>query len=532
MSWDTAQNAFIEGDNLEVLKLLQKAYNDQIKMIYIDPPYNTGKDFVYSDNFQDSLQRYLEYTGQLDLYGNRYAAAIDKAGRRHSRWASMMYPRLMLARNLLTQDGLIFISIDDNEAPQLRLMLDEIFGGENFVETYIWESTFRPDNSSKIERENAQYVHCYARNKSSIGRLVGAQRKSEGLPSLTMSKMPVVTIELQPSWVDFGFDRGDFEPGDMGGGYTLEDPVRVRGGRAERAFRLSGRVKWSQSYIEEQVAAGTRIVIKGSKFVPYSKKLETAPLPPTSLIPRDEVGDILAANAEIRGLFGSVPFDFPKPTSLLQYLIRAVTHDDPGALILDFFAGSGTTAHAVAIQNSSDGGVRRSISVNLPEPVKAGSVADGMGYKHVSDVTEARLKLAMGLHSNFERQGLRVLRLNRSNFHDESSGDPNELFDLRESTLGDGEHVLEYIAQEVLLKEGVPLDSIWGRHEAAGAPVILADGVAVVMSLKLTQETANAALRLKPKVIVFLEDGFAGADTVKANTFTNAKNAGIVMKTV
>jgi len=344
--------------------------------------------------------------------------------------------------------------------------------------------------------------------------------------------MGVTTVALEPSWVDFGVPDGEYGPGDLGSGYVLEDRVVIRDGHAQSRFRLSGRLIWSQVYLESQVAAGTRIVIKGSSFVPYSKKTETAPLPPTSLIPRENIGDVLAGNAELRAMFGSVPFNHPKPITLIKYLVNAVAHDDNSAVILDFFAGSGSTAHAVGTLNASDGGGRRCISVNLPEPVPEGSNAKQLGYDVVSEITVARIKKAMKSDALLMTQGLRHFYLTASNFRDATTADPEDLFDLRESTLEGGDHVLEYIAQEVLLKEGVRLDAKWERHKAAAVPVIVADGVAVVMCLDLTQEVADAALALEPKVVVFLEDGFAGADAVKANAVTNAKNAGIVMKTV
>jgi adenine-specific DNA-methyltransferase len=531
LAFDTAENVFIAGDNLEVLKLLQKAYNDRVRLIYIDPPYNTGKDFVYNDDFRDGLRTYLEYVGALDLSGNRTSADVDTAGRRHSRWLSMMYPRLVLGRNLLTQDGVIFVSIDDHEVAELRLILDEIFGPENFVENYVWESNFRPDNSSAIERENSQHILCYARNKQKLGRLFGTQKKTEGLPSLTKSSMGMSTLMLDPDWVDFGLADGDYEPGDRGSGYVLEDAVIVRGGRAQAPFRLTGRVIWSQTYLQDQVLAGTRIVIKGPGFVPYSKKGETAPLPPTSLISREDVGDVLAGNAELRAIFGAVPFSFPKPTTLIKYLVNAVTHDDKSALVMDFFAGSGSTAHAVTVLNASDGGRRRSISVNLPEPVPAGSTAQEMGFKVVSDVALARLKKVMAPDGG-PGLGLRVYTLGSSNFRDHTDAGPDELFDLNASTLRGGERSVEAMAAEVLLKEGVPLDATWDRSEAGGAPVILAEGVAVVLSLDVTDEVVSNALALSPRVAVFLEDGLAGADAVKANAVTNAKNLGITLKTV
>ncbi len=533
LDFNGAKNVFIEGDNLEVLKLLQKAYNDRIKVIYIDPPYNTGKgDFVYQDDFQDPLKAYLRFSGQLDDEGNLLAASQDTGGRRHSRWASMMYPRLVLARNLLTQDGVIFLSIDDNEVAQLRLILDEVFGPENFIENYIWESNFRPDNSSSMERENSQHILCYARNKPGIQRLVGSQQGSEGLPSLTKNSMNVSTLLLNPDWVDFLLPDGEYGPGDMGSGYVLEDKVRIKDGRAADSFRLSGRMIWGQTYLEKQAGAGTRIVIKSPSFVPYSKKAQTAQLPPTSLLPRSDVGDVLAGNAELKALFGVIPFNHPKPTSLISYLVRAVTNDDKDAIVLDFFAGSGSTAHAVALLNAADNGARMVISVNLPEPTPEGGKARDLGYDAVSEVTLARIGKVIDSVPGASDLGLRVYRLSESAFLD-SAPDEGELM-LNSSTLRASVYDKYAVAAEVLLKEGVPLDSDWVEHEVGTVSVQVSGRVAVVAGEGLDVATAERVFDLDPKphVVVFLEDDLAGQDALKANLVANAKSRGITVKTV
>ena len=531
VDFDNARNVFIEGDNLEVLKLLQKAYNDEIKVIYIDPPYNTGKgDFVYEDDFSDPLAAYLRFSGQLDEEGKRLSSTAETGGRRHSRWLSMMYPRLVLARNLLTQDGVIFISIDDNEVAQLRLMLDEIFGPENFVENYVWESTFRPDNSSGVERENAQHVLCYARNRSGLSRLVGAQKRTEGLPSLTMSKMAIVTVVLRPEFLDMGVADGTYGPGDMGAGYSLEDKVTVKDGLATSPFRLTGHIKWSQKYIDEQAAAGTRIVIKSATFVPYSKKQSTAALPPTTLLPRSEVGDILAANAELRGLFGEIPFNHPKPTSLISYLVRAVTSEDKSARVLDFFAGSGTTAHAVALLNAADNGARRVISVNIPEPTPAGGPARAFGYDVVSQVTLARIEKVLETVAGADQLGLRVYRLGESSF-DTGSAREGQL-NLSPTTLRDADADIYTIAAEVLIKEGVPLDAPWTEHQFDDVAVQVSSDVAVACGSAINEAVAEKILDLDARIVVLLEDDLAGKDALKANIFTNARNRGITLKTV
>lgn len=353
-----------------------------------------------------------------------------------------------------------------------------------------------------------------------------------------MSKMPPVTITLGPDDVDFDIPDGHYGPGDMGGGYYLPAEVVVSEGKATAPFELTGRIKWSQGYLAEQVAKGTRIIIKSATFVPYSRKAETAPLPPTSLlpkdlIPRDSVGDVLASNAELRALFdGKNPFDYPKPTSLIKFLVNAVAHNDPDAIVLDFFAGSGTTAHAVALLNKDDDGRRRSISVTLPEPTPTDSIASQMGFEHVSEITVARIKRVMDADPAFRAQGLRVYALGLSHFRDHSVDD-GEL-NLAPSTLADDVDDWYAVAAEVLLKEGVSLDAEWVEHKFDTVSAHQSGGVVVVIGKGLDMATAETVFDLDPKphVVVFLEDHLAGHDALKANLVASTRSRGITVKTV
>ena len=357
VDWERTGNLLIEGDNLEALKLLQEDHAGKVDLIYIDPPYNTGKDFSYPDNFHDPLHRYLKRTQQ--------PRNGEEAGRFHTAWLNMLMPRLILARDLMAEDGLIFISISDKELHNLRHLGDEVFGERNFVECYVWNSIFRPDNSSRICRRNAEFVLCYARRIERIGDLVGELIDRTGLPSLTKASMARSVLAFPAGAVHFTLADGDYARGPRRS-YDLLDDVAVRGGRNRDPFRLRGRVIWGQANLLEELAAGTRIVIKTDGFVPYVDKGAQGVLRPAKLIPKEAVGDVLAANAEIRELFGENVFDYPKPTSLVRHFIGfRKSH----RLILDFFAGSGTTAHAVLAANAEDGGCRRFILVQLPEPL-------------------------------------------------------------------------------------------------------------------------------------------------------------------
>lgn len=522
--FDEARHTFIEGDNLEVLKLLQKAYNDKIKLIYIDPPYNTTNDFVYNDDFRDGLRGYLEYTGQLDVDGNRTSASSDTAGRRHSRWLSMMYPRLVLARNLLTQDGVIFVSIGDDEVSSLRLVLDELFGAENALPIFT-RVTKRSSNNGTTFSPCTDFVLGYARNVDELG-VFSVPLTDDQIRSYNRS-------DERGAYKEIGLYQAALKHG--GSRYAIETPDGTR------AITPEGRPwRWSETRFRAGLA-NDEIVFKRSDKSPLLDaetgepagwniytKLHLADREDDGLLPKSFLVDYQnsTGSRELRNL--GIPFDFPKPSGLVKYL-AGLTGATSG-IVLDFFAGAGATGQAVVELNEEDGGDRQYLLVQLPEPVAEGSDAAKAGYSKISELTRARLhRVAEKIPSS---AALRSFALSPSCFRDETTSDPEELFDLRESTLDDGDHVMEELAGEVLLKEGVRLDAPWERHKVAGAPVIVAEGVAVVMSLELTHEIADAALDLNSRVIVFLEDGFAGADAVKANTFTNAKNANIVMKTV
>lgn len=548
--WDTTRNVFIEGDNLEVLKILQKHYHAKIKMIYIDPPYNTGKDFVYPDNYREGLQTYLEYTGQLTEDGKPKSSSAKNSAENpqyHSAWLSMMYPRLKLARNLLTEDGVIFISIDDNEVANLRRVLDEVFGESNFIENYIWESNFRPDNSSRVERENAQHILCYARNRPHLGSLVGAQKATEGLPSLTKSSMKETTLRFEPEWLDLQLADGTYPAGERKSGYTLENEVSVVDGKATAPFSIRGRVIWSQDYLEKQVAEGTRIVIKGDGFVPYSRKVATSALAPTTLIPRDQAGDVLAGNAEIKGLFGASVFNHPKPTGLLAYLINSVLSDDKDAIVLDFFGGSGSTAHAVMRLNASDQGNRRFFVVQLPEPTPEGSVARESGYSTIAALARKRIVLAgesLGagaLDASRIDAGYRAYSLADTHFSKwkvSSDVDRTELeqhlFDLRESSSAD-EASADDLLSEILLKQGYSLTEQIAPVDVAGLN-LRSVGEGIVLAylnehVKPTLEQLRAVVDADPARLIVLEDAFQGDDQLKTNLSQLCKSKGIELWT-
>ena len=539
LDWDTAQNVFIEGDNLEVLKLLQKAYNDRVKLIYIDPPYNTLTDRVYADDYSQPLRAYLRSTGQLDDEGNRVSTDSDASGGgRHSRWLSMIAPRLRLAWNLLTPDGVMCISIDDNEVGPLITLLKDEFGEENYSTTFIWQKKKKPSFLHRNVGSLTEYVLCVTRNAglsspfsidvTTAGKKYPFNNAGNGLATLTF---PAGSVR-------FGMQHARYEPSDMSEGNIvtrLLDVVEVRDSVNAEPFRLEGEWRYNQKRLDEIVAAGDGITISKPPFRPNHvkvggeiKKMHNLLTQATYAVGTNEDG-----SAELESLLGGDYFDNPKPTSLIRTICKAMTYEDDEAIVLDFFAGSGTTAQAVMELNAADGGSRRSVLVQLPELTPSGSAAKSAGYERLTDITYARIRKAMQKTPGSGEMGLRVLKLAPSNFVVPSAS-VSETIQLVSSTILAEAPDFYAIASEVLLKEGVTLEAPWGRHSVAMAEVVVAGNVAVVLSLDITKEVVEAALELTPErgVIVFLEDGFAGRDAVKANAVTDANKLGIKLKTV
>ena len=478
--FDEAQNLLIEGDNLEVLKLLQKGYNDQVKLIYIDPPYNTGSDFIYDDDFEDPLSTYLKYTGQLDSEGNRTSASAETMGRFHSRWLSMMYPRLHLARNLLTQDGGIFVSIDFNELHNLRSIMNEVFGEENFQREIVWRIGWLSGYKTKANNfiRNHDTLVFYARDSS----LLDFNKKY--IDNADFKPLVKDTPALSAKLEELGLPRERHE--------DLLQFINYR----NRPDRYPIEDTWNSNEYDD---------LNSIAIVSFSG---------------EKISKILDLDEEYKG---------QKSIKMLQRVIESLTSGDD--IVLDFFAGSGSTAHAVMAQNAADGGHRRCISVNIAEPVPEDSSAHAAGYKSVFDLGLARINKVMERFEGTHECGLKVFRLSESNFLQPDTGEGT--LPLLESTLqSDIEAGKDAVAAEVLLREGVPIGTAWQRMEAAGSPVISAAGVAVVLSLNITNELVEAALALGARVVVFLEDGFAEADEVKANAVASARDHEIALKTI
>ena len=414
VDWDNTQNLYIEGDNLEVLKLLQKSYLGKVKMIYIDPPYNTGNDFVYHDDFAMSADEYAEASGSVDELGNKYIKNMDSNGRFHSDWCSMMYSRLMVARTLLTEDGVIFISIDDNEQKNLKNLCDEVFGCNNFLAQVVWERAFSPINLMKHFSPSHDYILCYA-NDISKAVCHGIGRSDEANDRYS-------NPDNDP--------RGVWSSSDISVGppvqeniYTITTPsgrnVEPPAGRSWSLSRKAFRERLEDNRIWFGPNGDNTPRIKR-----FLSELRKAGITPMTIWKHTEVDHSQGATQKLAKLFdGKKYFDYPKPVTLIERCLQL--YSDKDSIILDFFSGSGTTAHAVMQLNAEDGGNRQYIMVQLPEETPEDSEARKAGYNTIPDIAKERIRRAgkkikeeSPLTTADLDTGFRVFRLDEGNYED------------------------------------------------------------------------------------------------------------------
>lgn len=392
-----SENIIIEGENLEVLKLLSTAYREKIKCIYIDPPYNTGKDFVYSDNYTEDKKPYWEQTGVTEN-GVKIDTNIDSDGRFHSNWLNMMYSRLLIARQLLREDGVIFISIDDNELHNLRRLLDEVFGEENFVEYFSWVKTSTPPGLSDKSRKTIEYIVCFEKFSSS-NKFRGELLDGGDQPLLNSGNSKRELL-FPKEKVKFKVKDGKYKSG-VYDRVELKTDIEIKNGYSTCDFILDGEFKWIQTTLDEEIGKGTTFIVKSDKFaIRFIRIDEGGYKAPTNLIKEkyttplinkkdNNVGTNETASSELESLLGGKFFDFPKPVNLVKHLINFCTSDDD--IILDFFAGSGTTGQSVLELNKLDEENRKFILVQVPEKLdknsETGKNAIDAGYNKISDIT-------------------------------------------------------------------------------------------------------------------------------------------------
>ncbi len=478
VNWDSTQNLYIEGDNLEVLKLLQKSYYNKVKMIYIDPPYNTGKDFVYKDNYKDNLAEYNEKFNRTDEDGNITSSETNDEGnaRYHSNWLNMMFPRLQLARNLLTDDGVIFMSIDDNEVSNLKRIADEIFGEGNFVAQLIWVKKKKGSHLSKTIRSMTEYVIVFSKNKELI-ELYGENAYSDKKQPIAKRTNSIKRLIFQKNIIRTKLDDGFYKKGKYGIGTSallfLND-FEVKDGFVKTSIEVEGPFVWVQSKLDDELIKGTEVHLS-TKFgfnVLRSDQIEKIKRPSTLIDSKVNVGTNEDAYQEAINLFHSEGImDYPKPVSLMQYLINTITFFDKNSIILDFFSGSASTAHATMKLNAEDGGTRKFIMVQLPEVTEEDSEAYKAGYKNICEIGKERIRragtkikeelIAEGKTTEAEKLdiGFKVLRLDSSNMYswEKSPEELEQNLNLFKDSVIKSERSTEDVLYEVLLKYGLDL---------------------------------------------------------------------------
>ena len=475
--WDSTKNLYIEGDNLEVLKLLQKSYFGKVKMIYIDPPYNTGKDFVYKDNFHDSIQNYKKITGQVDDEGKRVSTNTESDGRYHTNWLNMMYPRLRLARNLLTEDGVIFISIDDKEVANLRKICDEIFGEDNFLGIITWNKKRKGSFLSKGIISITEYLIVYNKNKQiSVGIYGGKADENESQPIIkrtnkkTMLNIPaqVVCTKLE----DGLYGKGNY--GDEINPVELLDDITVENGVIINSFRLKAPFVWTQDKFNEQLAKGAKFIINTlnlqlrvykildeNEFKGFGSYISGVEIQGTNEDAYEDLEDIF----KIKKIF-----DYSKPINYLKSIINASTFFDTNSIILDFFSGSAATAHAVMQLNAEDGGKRQYIMVQLPELTEESSEAYKAGYKNICEIGKERIRRAgekikeeKGMLAEDLDIGFKVFKLDSSNILEwVPPSDNKDVEALKQKLIGMGQVIVTNrthldVVYEIMLKMGLDL---------------------------------------------------------------------------
>ena len=510
VDWHNTKNLMIEGDNLEVLKLLQKSYAGKVKLIYIDPPYNTGKDFVYPDNFQDNMKNYLEITGQTED-GARLSTNTETSGRYHTDWLNMIYPRLKLARNLLKEDGVIFISIDDTEVDNLKKVCSEIFGEENFVANIVWQKKYSPQNDATYFSDMHDHILVYAKQRKN------SKNDSNGwnidfLPRSDEQNAAYKNPDNDPRGVWKSVDLS-VKTYSKANDYSITTPSgRIVTPPASRCWQVSEK-RFVELCKENKIWFG-----ENGNNVPSIKRFLTEVqdgVVPTTWWSYKECGHNQEAKQELKKLMEgeSVFFDTPKPLRLLDRILHLATTNDKNSIILDFFAGSGTTAHATLNKNIADSGSRRYIAVQLPEKI------DDEKYHTISELTKERLRRAgkKVREDNPEWKGdvgFRVFKLDTSNIRpwEATAETLSEQIDAYVSPILEGRSE-EDLLTELMLKRGIDLSVNIETRQFDGLTVSCVDG-GKLFTCFTRQIPASSVEELTKGIIDWHKSLKAGKDTV------------------
>ncbi len=539
INFDETENLFIEGDNLEVLKILQKSYFGKIKMIYIDPPYNTGNDFLYKDDYSETLAEYKRKVGDVDENGNTTRAGLfrntKENGQYHSNWLNMMYPRLFLARNLLRDDGVIFVSIDDNEVHNLRLIMDEIFGEENFVAEFIW--TTKKAAQGMITKymivPNHEYIITYCKSNESF-KFIGIKRTEEGFSN--------PDNDPRGPWKRQYLQR-------LGQGLPLRkiiDPDT----NIEYCFESP----YTEEKLNQWIKEKKIIFPKKSKGYPARKEFLNEYKTERQLITYLGLFATKSYTEDLYKLFENLKiFTNPKPLDLIKYFLQVTTISSD--IILDFFAGSGTTAHAVMELNKEDGGNRKFILVQLPEPTAPDSEAYKAGYKTIADIAKERIcRAAKKIQNQLDEEknkkgeelpleqiqerkldlGFKVFKLDESNFKQWRPFVPKDVEEIKQKVMDFTENVkpeatVENILYELMLKNGKKLTD---KVESKRGYYVVSNNELVLLLKSVERLVIDEVLLLKPKKVIVLDKLFDGNDHLKMNIVLQFRNEGIEFKSV
>jgi adenine-specific DNA-methyltransferase len=541
VNFDSTGNNFIEGENLEVLKVLQKAYFGKIKMIYIDPPYNTGNDnFIYPDRFSETKEEYLNRIGDKDETGLMTREGLFRknskdSGHYHSNWLSMMYPRLFLARNLLRDDGVIFVSIDDNEVHNLRLLMNEVFGEENFIANIIWQKAFSPKNDAKYFSENHDYLVAYCKNILNFN--VGRLERTE----ITDSRYKNPDNDPRGVWTS-----GDLSVKTYSSDYDypiITPTKRVAKPPHGSCWRFS-KEKFEELKSDNRIWFG-----EDSNNVPRLKRFLSEVqegMVPTTLWLHKEVGHNQEGRQELKKLFDDKGyFDGPKPVRLLKKVLQ-VSNTNTDDIILDFFAGSCTTAHAVLALNKEDGGNRKFICVQLPEKCEDNTEAFKAGYKTIAEIGKERIRRViktiqedqegkLDLVSSAAKQdlGFKVFKLQESNFKIWRSNIETEeelVAQMQQHLEPLDEHAkTEDVLYELLVKSGVPLTA---KIKEKNGYILVNESEIALMLEKADDRVIKQIIAAKPQKVFTLDRLFKNNDKLKTNTALQMKDAGIEFKAI
>ena len=538
VDFDNTKNLYIEGDNLEVLKLLREDYLGKVKMIYIDPPYNTGNDFVYNDDFAQKSDKYVHNSGQEDEEGNRLVTNAESNGRFHTDWLNMIYPRLKVARDLLTDDGVIFISIDDNEVENLRKVCDEVFGESNFVECLKWKRKKQPSFLAKHTAKLMEYILVYAANFNSLAKLSietisDSTKKVINITNNISDRVFKAGFRVKSVDEDSVIPKGIYKIRTMDVEYL--DDIIVKEGRAVNDVRVRSRFTVTQDNINKYIKDDLLFVTANNGLRRDVSEEETTKRKSITDLLLDW-GDNQESENEMKSIFGVSYFDYTKPTKLLYNLSKSVENDD--FLVLDFFSGSATTAHAVMQLNSEEGGYRKFIMVQLPELTDEKSEAYKAGYKNICEIGKERIRRAgkkikeeliakqqdAGMFDDKEDKaakldtGFRVLKLDSSNmnevYYTPVEFDEKSLFE--ENIKAD--RTDEDLLFQTMLELGIELSAQIDKKQIAGKDVfVVSDGYLIAcFDEKVNEEVIKEIAQQKPYYFV-MRDSSLAQDNVADN---------------